>query len=156
MKKLLITILIAVTAWAGFSMLSPAPVSAAPPCNDRTFLTFYPWYRGLVNEDENCTFKKVGVETGVSGDPTPDITLSAFIWTIILNILSIMFGIIGYLAIGFLIFGGYLYVLARGDPGRIAKGKSTVIRAIIGLIVCILASLISNLIVTIITEATHA
>lgn len=146
MKKFFTTILIAVIAWAGFGILTPATTSAA--CDD-TFLTFRPWYYGLVNEPD-CEFKKISV------DGTGEIELTAFIWAIILNALSILFGAVGYLAIGFLIYGGYLYVMARGDSGRIAKGKNTVIRAIIGLVICILASLISSLIVNIITEATHA
>ncbi|MFV0484978.1 MAG: pilin [Candidatus Saccharimonadales bacterium] len=153
MKKILTTILIAVMAWMGSSMLMPTSVSAADNNCEAMFLTFRPWYSGLVHDDETCSFLKVGVE---GSDEDYEIELSTFIWAIILNALSILFGIVGYLAIGFLIYGGYLYVMARGDPGRIAKGKNTVIRAIIGLIICILASLISSLIVNIITEATGA
>ncbi|MDR3298132.1 MAG: pilin [Candidatus Nomurabacteria bacterium] len=146
MKKLLITFLIATIAWAGFGLLSPTTASAAS-CDD-SFLGFRPWYYGIT-KDPDCTLKVPGVNGG------NDIELSVFIWAIILNALSILFGIVGYLAIGFLIYGGFMYVMARGDPSRIAKGKNTVIRAIIGLIICILASLISSLIVNIITEATH-
>lgn len=125
---------------------------AGGSCNNKLFLTFRPWYFGLLKEDSNCSFKDIKVGEGSVG--TNEINLSVFIWSIILNILGILFGIVGYLAIGFIIFGGYTYVLARGDPGRIAKGKNIVLRAIIGLVICILASLISSLIVNIITEAT--
>ena len=73
-----------------------------------------------------------------------------------LNIVSILSGIVGYLAIGFLIYGGYLYIMARGDASRISKGKNTIIRAIIGLVICIMATVISGLIVNIITSAVGA
>lgn len=152
MKKILTTILIAVVAWAGFGILTPATANAA--CDD-TFLTFRPWYYGLV-DGPDCEFKDIVVLEEGQTLTTGQIELVTFIWAIILNALSILFGAVGYLAIGFLIYGGYLYVMARGDSGRIAKGKNTVIRAIIGLVICILASLISSLIVNIITEATHA
>jgi hypothetical protein len=143
-RKILATILITTFAWAGFALLTPTPVSAA--C-DSSFMGFRPWYYGIT-KGADCTI----MTPGVGG--TNDIDLTTFVWTIILNVLSILFGVVGYLAIGFLIYGGFMYVLARGDPGRIAKGKNTVIRAIIGLIICILASLISALIVNIITGAT--
>ena len=151
MKKILITFIIAAIAWVGIGVLSPTPANALEDC-EKPFLTFNPWYTGVV-KGSDCQFKKIGV----SGSSEPyEIELSTFIWAIILNVLSILFGIVGYLAIGFLIFGGYLYVMARGDSSRIAKGKNTVIRAIIGLIICILASLISSLIVNIITEAVNS
>ena len=79
--------------------------------------------------------------------------LRLVVWIIILNVLGMLFTLVAYLALGFIIFGGYLYVLARGDPGRIAKGKRTVVSAVVGLIISILASLIVNTIVTIITRA---
>ena len=149
-KKLIITAFIAAISWTGFALLSPTPVSA--DCND-SFMGFRPWYYGLTQSDTDCTLKVPGVSN--SSQPN-DVDLTVFVWAIILNILAILFGVIGYLAIGFLIFGGFTYVMARGDPGRIAKGKNTVIRAIIGLVICILASLISGLVVNIITEARTA
>ena len=148
MKKLFVTIMVSVMAWVGAGMLSPSPVSAA--CSG-DFLTFRPWYKGLIMNEERgrCDVK---AEENFGG--TDDSRFVASIWIIILNVLSNLFSVVGYLAIGFLIFGGYMYLLARGDPSKIAKGKKTVISAIVGLIVCILASLIANTIVHILSGAT--
>lgn len=154
MKKVIVTFLVALTVWMGGLALTPTPVAAAPRECEDYFLTFRPWYYGLVKEGSaTCELKDINVEGGTTGE---EIELTAFIWTIILNILSILFNLVGYLALGFIIYGGYLYLLAKGDPAKIAKGKNTVIRALIGLVVCILATLITNTIVKILTEAVGA
>jgi hypothetical protein len=150
MKKILVTLLVTVFSWAGLVLLTPTPVMAAD-CGGY-FMGFRPWYYGLT-KGPDCTLVTPGVADSSGVMDKGDIELSTFIWVIILNGFSILIGIVGYLAIGMLIFGGYTYVLARGQPDKIAKGKNTVIRAIIGLVICIMASLISGLIVNIMTEA---
>ncbi len=154
LKRALMFLFVTLVVGVGGAALAPEPVSAA--CED-PFLTFKPWYTGLTKNDADCTMKTPGVDEDNDGKPdSGDIIITVFVWAIILNILNILFGLVGYLALGFIIYGGFLYVLARGDTGRIAKGKRTVISAIVGLIICILASLISSTVVTIITEATGA
>lgn len=148
LKFLAAAIFATLVTFTGASLLTPTPASAA--C-DSTFLGLPPWWRGIAKEETNC---EVIMTPGVNGEN--DIDLTAFIWTIILNCLGMIFGIIGYIAIGFVIAGAFFYVLARGDPGKIAKGKNTVTRALIGLIICIGASLLSGVLVQIITEATGA
>ena len=71
---------------------------------------------------------------------------------IVLNIASSILGVVGYLAICFVIWGGYQYILARGDPGKVVRGKKTIVNALIGLVVCVLASTISGMIADIVNE----
>jgi threonine/homoserine/homoserine lactone efflux protein len=78
------------------------------------------------------------------------ISLSAFIWTIVLNVSHDLFVLIGFCAVGYLIFGGYMYMLSRGRPEGVTKGKKIITNAIIGLIISILAVSIINFIVWII------
>ena len=127
---------------------SPTPPNTGSDC-DKPFITFSPWHKGLRRSPHpacNILPDNFSTEAGFQRS----------VWIIILNIVSMLFGLIGYLALGFVIYGGYLYVLARGDPSRIAKGKQTVIRALTGLVICILASLISGAIVGIIAGAVGA
>ena len=145
MKKIFFTLVLILTTTFGAGMLSPATASAAD-C-DGTFLTFRPWYYGLTDGSASCNLKT---------DFDTKEKFTSFVWAIVLNVLGDIFSAVGYLAIGFLIYGGYMYVLSRGDPGRIAKGKKTVIAAIAGLVICILASLIVNTIVDILTGAIGA
>jgi len=155
MKRALMSVLVTLMVGVGAQMLAPTPVFAAVDC-ETPFLTFRPWYTGLVVRGSvrpDCPLKEVNAE-GVN-DAT-NVDLSVFIWTVILNILSMLFSLVGYLALGFMILGGYYYVLARGDPSKIARGKMTLIRAVIGLVICILASLIVNTIVGVMTGAVGA
>lgn len=49
-----------------------------------------------------------------------------------------------YLVIGYVIWGGYLYMFSSGDPGKAAAGKKTLIHAFIGLAITISAYTIFN------------
>lgn len=46
-------------------------------------------------------------------------------------------GLIGGVALIFIIYGGYLIMTSQGDPIKLEKGKSYVVSAIIGLILAI-------------------
>jgi len=152
MKRLMATMLVIAAVSLGSGLLSPA-LASARGCED-SFMMFRPWYFGLVNDDENCSFKTIVVPEDGQDAPAGSVTLTVFVWTVILNILNILLILVGYLALGVLIYGGYIYALSRGDPTKIAAGKKTVVAAVVGLIICILASLIATTIVLILTEAT--
>ena len=58
------------------------------------------------------------------------------------TILQILFGIIGGLAVLFIIIGGFRMTISSGDPEDVSKAKSTILYALIGLIVSISAELL--------------
>ena len=118
--------------------VSAARFEAGDECTSY-FLGMRPWYMGL--ERDGCNVKSVSCPPG---DGCPE--MSTFVWGIVTNVLYNLFVIVGYLAIGLLMFGGYTYLLARGDPGRIEKGKKIIISAIAGLIIAVLASFIVSFI----------
>lgn len=126
----------------GAPVPDPAPIDPPASTMCEYFLTFRAWYCGLPVNPDTGGF----VVDGESG-------LTVFVWIIILNILVDLFSVVGYLALGFVIYAGYLYVLARGDSSRIAKGKKTLLNAIIGLIISILASMIVALVSDIVSGA---
>ena len=53
------------------------------------------------------------------------------------QILQIVFGIAGALAVLFIVIGGLRLVLSQGSPQDTAKGRSTIIYALVGLLVAI-------------------
>lgn len=55
------------------------------------------------------------------------------IWTIVANVVTDITVIAAYLVIGYVIYGGYLYVFSAGDPGKVASGRKTLAHAFIGL-----------------------
>ena len=64
------------------------------------------------------------------------------IWIVVANVSNDLLVIAAYLILGFVIYGGYLYMTASGDPGKTASGKKTLSRAFIGLAIIILAKVI--------------
>lgn len=67
-----------------------------------------------------------------------------FVWTIILNISFDLTLAIGYIAVGMVIYGGYMYIMSQGDPGKAAKGQATLTSAVIGVVIAMGASVIVN------------
>jgi hypothetical protein len=65
---------------------------------------------------------------------------------IIQIILQDLFGVIGALSLLFLIIGGFRYVLSSGDPQNSAAAKGTIIYAIVGLLIAVVAESIVALV----------
>lgn len=117
----------------------PLEVMAAKTCKS-SFLGFPAWYDGLVNSSD-CSLKS----PSSLGAPA-NTQLSRYIWIIALNILQIMLMAVLYVSVGFVIYGGFLYMTSTGDSGRVASGKKTVLNAIIGLVLSFMSIAIVNLI----------
>lgn len=62
-------------------------------------------------------------------------------------ILNVVYMVAGALAVIFIIIGGIHYITSAGEPGKITKAKNTIIYAIIGLIIVILAFAITNYVI---------
>ncbi len=122
-------------AGAAIVMAVPTPVMATPGdgnCNKPNFLGMKPWYAGLC--DSNDEIRKPNGET----------ELIRFVWTIALNVLVDLLVVVGYLALGFVIYGGFQYMTSQGDPGRAARGQKTLTSAIIGTIIAMVSSVAVN------------
>ncbi len=104
-------------------------------CGAPVFLGFKPWYADLCDGDtrDSEIVHPDGEEKTVQ-----------FIWTVVLNILFDVFLAVGYLAMGFIMYGGFLYITAQGDPGRALKGQKTLTSAVIGTILTMSATVIVN------------
>ena len=123
LKKISSFALIALIGGALLATAAPITVSAADPCN-RGFLGFPAWYDGLTDGDCNI------VDPGTLGNG-----LSEFIWRIVLNIIEIVLGLLGYISAGFILYGGFLFIASNGKPESAAKGRKTMLDAIIGLVI---------------------
>lgn len=77
-------------------------------------------------------------------DITSAETIKTGVWTIAANVLTDISVLAAYLVLGYVIYGGYLYIMSSGDPGKIADGKKTLIHAFIGLAIVMLSNVILN------------
>lgn len=64
------------------------------------------------------------------------------LWTIAVNVLKDITVIAAYLIIGYVIYGGYLYVFSGGDPSKVATGKKALYQAFLGLAIVMSANVI--------------
>ena len=94
------------------------------------------WFRGLV--DANCEVIKPEDQLDAQGNVAED-GLQRFISILLLNIADMLLRCIGLIATGFIIWGGFKYMLARADPNKIISAKKTIINSIIGLVIAMIS-----------------
>lgn len=102
-------------------------------CTNR-FLGFPAWYNGLLDGSCNVT------SPSSAG-------LSNFIWHIVMNVIEAAMMLVGYIAVGFILYGGFQYLTSQGTPDAAAKARTTITNAVIGLVISLVAVAIINFIV---------
>lgn len=66
---------------------------------------------------------------------------------LLLYLVELLLGIVGLVSVAFIIYGGYQYIISRGDEERALSGKKTLTNAIIGLVIVILSYVIVTVII---------
>ena len=94
-----------------------------------------------------CNTSFLGLQAwycGVIEDPSSEAELTANTIQIASNVLTDIGQIAAYLILGYVIYGGYLYMTASGDPSKAANSRKVLTRAFIGLGIVLLANVILN------------
>ena len=104
---------------------SEKPEELKSSCRGALFL-------GLTSWDCDTNFESIDSEK----------QLPTLVATIASNILEDITIIATYLIIGYIIYGGYLYIFANGDTGKVATGKKALNQAFIGLAITLSAKII--------------
>ena len=66
----------------------------------------------------------------------------------ITSILNAIIGALGIVCVGIIIFGGVQYMTSTGDSGKVKKAKDTILYGVIGLVICALAAVIVNFVIS--------
>ena len=69
-------------------------------------------------------------------------SLKTGIWQIVANIATDIIVVGAYLALGYVIYSGYLYMFSNGDSGKVAGAKKSLAHALIGLAMILSTSVI--------------
>ncbi len=129
MNKILKKLSIVLVSMSSVLFVASTPVSAAQYLDvgncDESFAGLTQWCFGVENIDDEESLK-------------------ANIWKIAANIGVDLTGIAAYLVFGFVIYGGYLYLLSGGDTNKVTTGKKTIANAFIGLGIVLGANIIFN------------
>lgn len=96
-------------------------------CQNGEFLGLIPWYQYLTLEDD-CSIKNFNVL-----GPNTDIPL------VLLAVVDNLLRVAGLIAVIFVVYGGIMYATSQGSPDQTSKAQSTIINALIGLVVAVIA-----------------
>lgn len=77
-----------------------------------------------------------GMKDGV-GDPN----------SLVKNIVNVVLWVVGILSVIMLIWGGIRYITSAGDSNKVTSAKNTIMYAVIGLVISILAFAITNFVI---------
>jgi len=118
-------------------LLSPLWQTFAATCDKPTFFGLVPWYQYLTLKTDPitkaCTITNFDDASKVLG------VHSSFL-LIIMAILDDLIRVTALLAVGYVIYGGIQYVTSQGSPDSTRKAQQTIINALIGVVVAILAA----------------
>lgn len=78
-------------------------------------------------------------EIGFNGPKNADSLMS--------NVLGAVYFWMAVVAVGFIIYGGYMYMISAGDPGKVKKAKDVLLYAIIGIVVVMVAFVITKFVI---------
>src|SRR3989338_2642838 len=81
---------------------------------------------------------------GYGVEPTDPRSNPEYITGIILNS---FFGLLGVIFLVLMLYGGYIWMTARGDSEKVTKAKDLIAEAIIGIVIILLAYAISEFVV---------
>jgi hypothetical protein len=109
--------------------------AASSPCVQTTPAT---------NPTDYCLNEQVDVSSLPNSDtPSGQDEGSVFIKTA----LNILFGVLGAICFLIITIAGLRYVVSRGEPEAISRSKDTIIYALVGLVICIVAISIVNFVI---------
>jgi hypothetical protein len=115
---------------------TPSVAHAVPPAHcTKRILSLPVWYEYL----------DVGSDCEITG-PTNG---GEFDWPkavgyVAIALVEIMLRIAGLVAVGFVIYGGFRFIVSQGEPENAKAARETIINAIIGLIITIVAAAVVN------------
>jgi hypothetical protein len=98
-----------------------------PAASAKSFFGLTPWFKYLKGEPD------------AFGKCVPQIADGADIWLIGLAVIDSLITISALVAFGFVIFGGVQYIVSQGDPEKTNQAKNTILNALIGMVIAILA-----------------
>ncbi len=90
----------------------------------------------LIDEGDNPSV--IGESTGAWGGS---------LRSALLTILNFFLFFLGLVATGFIIYGGFLYITAAGDDGKVENAKKILMYAVIGILVILLSFALVNTII---------
>lgn len=133
---------LALVAFIASFLIIPIPLASAAGCLRDDVLGVPTWYKYFDAETDasgRCTVK-LPTQRDQSGEEVTDV--SKTVGRIAVAATEILLRIASFVAVGYIIYGGYRFILSQGDPENAKSARQTVINALIGLVISIAAGAI--------------
>lgn len=98
-------------------------ITFADTCTKPNFLGFPTWYQYL--QMDGCSPKITGLND---------------IWLIVAALISILLRLAAIVAVFMVVYGGFQFMTSQGNPDATAKARTTILNALIGMIISITAA----------------
>ena len=82
--------------------------------------------------------------------------VNAKVACLVTNVLQILLAIVFFVAVVFLVIGGFRYIISQGNEEGVEKAKGTLTNSIIGIVVVLLAWIIMRVIVSLLESGAGA
>ena len=146
-KNLFVSLVMTVSVLLGALVLTkPVAVYACdlmPGIGGISFEILTPWYKYLDGEIVEITeLDSSGNPSVVREDCRPTFdndNIAITVTKVGVALVELMLRLGGFLALGFIVWGGIKYIISQGEPDGINSAKNTLTNAIIGLIITLLA-----------------
>ncbi len=107
-------------------MISLLQIFAADGACQTSFVGLPTWHKYLNHmKAPDCGVEIVGIND---------------VWLIVAAIVEIMLRLAALIAVGYIMWGGYDYLTSQAEPEKTKRGKSTVIAALVGLVIATMAT----------------
>lgn len=114
--------------------LTQTTTTVAGPCSGASIAAIPPWYDGLCGSDKKTVQSPKTLAT--ADDKTG---VGKFATIIAMNIVTILLYIVGYVSLAFIIWGGFKYMISGDSSNGTSAAKTTILNAIIGLVLSIMS-----------------
>lgn len=128
LKRIILTFAVVAVSLVFASPLALA--KSAADCQSKSFFGIPTWYEYL-SFDNDCNVVTDAANSTI---------------LILFAAMDILLYIGGFIAAFYIIYGGYQFILAQGAPDKISSARQTILNAIIGLVIVIVASQIAGFI----------
>lgn len=137
-KRIALSLAIIFTPLLGVSAAFPTAAYAQPAGNTGggdgcASNSFFPtWYDGL------CKDGNIKSPNEMSGSDTAG-KLGKWITVIAMNLVTILLTVVGYVSLGFIIYGGFKYMTSGDSSSGTQAARKTLTNAVIGLVLSIMS-----------------
>lgn len=147
-RRIAIGLVLLINIMSVFSLVSPSVVYASTPqdeCENVSSgaIEFIPkWYKYL---DARYSVEH-GCQLDDDANPNTPFNFARAVPKVLLAVFEILMRIVGILTVVFVIYGGFQYLTSTGEPDKAKAARTTIMNALVGMMIAIFATVIVNVV----------